>query len=204
VTSGLVNTSDHPQRTVALPVALLRPTLALSSGFEIEAAPPENLPDSDASLSRAHNATDLAGLQLREGFRIGALSLMIRYEAGSELTDLPPSYSLPNAPDWFLGMANLHGSLVPVFDLARYVGVQSTLGVKPMLLVIGHGADAAGAVIDGLPERLRFDDEQRIDGSFVPLALQGCIAGVCLIGEHAWLDLDPPALLARLEGELSG
>jgi twitching motility protein PilI len=203
VKSSPVTTSDTHQRAAASPVALLRPTAALSSGFELEAAPPENLPDSAASLSRAQNAIDASGPQLREGFRIGELGLMIRYEAGSELADLPQTYRLPNAPDWFLGMANLHGALVPVFDLARYLGVQPTPGVKPMLLVLGHGADAAGVAIDGLPERLRFDDEQRVDGSFVPRALQGCIAGVCLIGERSWLDLDPHALLARLEDELS-
>jgi twitching motility protein PilI len=203
VKSGLVNTSDKHQRAVALPVTLLCPTVALSSGFEFEPMPAAPLPEAAAGLSRAADTAGGAGPQLREGFRIGALGLMIRYEAGSELTDLPQTYRLPNAPEWFPGMANLHGSLVPVFDLARYVGVQPTPGVKPMLLVLGHGADAAGVVIDGLPERLRFDDEQRIAGSFVPLALQGCIAGACLIGERSWLDLDPPALLARLEGELA-
>jgi twitching motility protein PilI len=201
VTASLVNASDH-QHAMALPIALLRPTVALSRGFEFEATPALVIPETAARLSRDAAHAGVAGPQLREGFCIGALGLMIRYEAGSELTDLPPTYCLPNAPDWFLGMSNLHGSLVPVFDLALYVGVPRAPGVKAMLLVLGHGADAAGVVIDGLPQRLQFNDEQRIDGSFVPLALQGCIHNACLIGENAWLDLDPHALLARLEAEL--
>ena len=48
---------------------------------------------------------------------------MIRFEDGSELTELPDLYRLPNAPGWVRGMANLHGVLIPVFDLAGYLGL---------------------------------------------------------------------------------
>jgi chemotaxis signal transduction protein len=184
-------------------VALLRPTVALTSGFELEAASPENLPDGAIRLSPAHNATDVEGPQLREGFRIGELGLMIRYEAGSELADLPPTYRLPNAPDWFLGMANLHGVLVPVFDLARYFGVKHIADAKPMLLVLAHGADAAGVVIDGLPARLRFDAADCATGAPVPRVLQGCVSATYLAGELSWMDLQVNVLLQRLSDELA-
>ncbi|NTU56185.1 MAG: hypothetical protein HGA79_08040, partial [Anaerolineales bacterium] len=56
--------------------------------------------------------------------KMGNITSLIRYENGSELSDMPAIYRLPNAPDWFAGVANLHGLLVPVFDLASYLGTQ--------------------------------------------------------------------------------
>ena len=119
--------------------ALLAPTEALLRGFdfasegevenEIDAAPAASV-----TVTVARGTVD--GVQARQGFCIGSLRLMIPYAEGSELTDLPPVYRLPNVPRWFIGMANLHGMLVPVFDLARQFGIEHEQPKKPMLLVL--------------------------------------------------------------------
>ena len=195
---------SHEARSVPLPagaatVALLAPTAALLRGFELDA------PAGDGSRASAAPAKGdaLVGTQLREGFHIGELGLMIRYEDGNELIDLPTVYRLPNAPDWFVGVANLHGALVPVFDLARYCGVEHDGKAKPMLLVLAHGAAAAGVLIDGLPARLRFDPAERSEDAPVPRALEGCIAATYWLAEHTWMDLQVDDLLAKLNDELT-
>lgn len=185
---------------------LLPPTEALRRGFQFA--------DDDtagtalaAAYASAATSPDVVsgsgGIQQREGFAIGHLGLMMRYEDGSELSDLPTTYRLPNAPDWFTGVANLHGLLVPVFDLARYLGVEHQQGVKPMLLVLGHGPDAAGVVIDGLPLRLRFASGDRAEGAPVPAALEGCVNQTYWASERTWMDLQVPALLSKLSDELA-
>lgn len=193
---------DSFSDTHSQPVQMLAPIEALLRGFELEA--PRGATTATAPVALATAAEDaLRGLQLREGFRIGELSLMIRYEKGSELTDLPPTFRLPNAPEWFAGITNLHGTLVPVFDLARYFGVDHLPEAKPMLLVLGHGLDAAGVVIDGLPTRLRFDASDRADDAPVPLALEGCVNQTYWAGERTWMDLQVDALLNKLNDELA-
>ena len=108
-------------------------------------------------LASAFQTPALTGNQ-RQGFRIGSVGLMIGHEDGSELTEMPTLYDLPHAPAWFMGMANLHGNMVPVFDLASYLGIEKQPVqrevARRMLLVLGHGAEAAGVMIDGLPQRL--------------------------------------------------
>jgi chemotaxis signal transduction protein len=69
---------------------------------------------------------------------------------------MPTVYRLPGAPDGVKGLANLHGNVVPVFELTRWFGVTHAGEVAQMLLVLGHGDGAVGVVIDGLPERKRF------------------------------------------------
>lgn len=88
----------------------LPPTEALRRGFQFEGADPAGT--ALAAAYAAAGAGPAGGsnspeIQQREGFFIGHLGLMIRYEDGSELADLPATYRLPNAPDWFTGVANL-------------------------------------------------------------------------------------------------
>lgn len=185
---------------------LMPPTEALRRGFTFEGADPAGTALATAyATSGASTGGVAAGdaVQQREGFFIGHLGLMIRYEEGSELSDMPATYRLPNAPDWFIGIANLHGLLVPVFDLAIYLGLEHQQGVKPMLLVLGHGSDAAGVVIDGLPLRLRFKLADRAEGAPVPAALEGCVSQTYWAAGRTWMDLQVPALLGKLSDELA-
>jgi twitching motility protein PilI len=166
----------------------MEPTLALTRGFVRGAV---------AALVATSSQ------QTRQGFRIGELALMMRYEDGSELTEMPPLHRLPNVPAWCLGIANLHGMLVPVFDLGGWAGLSRTGDAKRMLLVLSHGADAAGVVIDGLPQRLRFTPEQQADAATAPARLAPHLRGAALIDSVLWFDIDRAGLLDALESSLA-
>jgi twitching motility protein PilI len=179
----------------AVPEPLLAPTAALLRNFEFDAPAP---------APRAGAPAPGGDVLLREGFRVGPLHLAIRYEDGSELTDLPAVHALPRAPAWFRGMANLHGSLVPVFDPATLFGVAAEAGAKRMLLVVGHDEGKAGLVIDGLPVRLKLSACDRLQDAAVPAPLAGCVNAAYWSGDDEWMDLDTAGLLDRLEQQLTG
>jgi purine-binding chemotaxis protein CheW len=172
---------------------MMSPTVALTRGFVKAAAP-----------SRGAQAAAGGALQMRQGFRVGALTLMVRYEDGSELTEMPPLHRLPNTPAWLLGVANLHGLLVPVFDLGVWAGVTRPVDTRRMLLVLSHGPDAAGVVIDGLPQRLRFNENQQADAATAPARLAPHVRGAALIDGVLWFDIDRAALLDAFENSLGG
>jgi twitching motility protein PilI len=179
-------------------MALLTPTEALLRGFVFEAQAPADV------LLAPSGGRDAAGADLlREGFRIGELRLMIPYEHGSELTEMPQVYLLPRAPAWFLGMANLHGALVPVFDPAVLFGVARDDSAKPMFLVLGHGDDKAGLVIDGLPQRLRLAAADRMDNAAVPPLLAGCVKDAYWSDGLDWMDLQVDDLLQAVTEDLA-
>jgi len=181
-------------------VPLLAPSVALSRGFEFPAQGQEPVP---AQMAATVAGDGSGAVLLREGFRLGELRLMIHYQDGNELTDLPQVYRLPRAPGWFLGMANLHGTLVPVFDPAELFGVAHASQAKPMLLVLGHGEEKAGLVIDGLPQRLRFTAADRIENAAVPEALANCVAEAYWYEGLDWMDLQVDALLRTLGEQLA-
>lgn len=178
----------------------MTPTQALLAGFEFDA--PDSTAVEAAAAQEPVESDRLVGTQFRQGFRIGNLNLMIRYEDGSELTEMPEIFRLPNAPGWIRGMANLHGMLIPVFDLTSYLGVERDALAKPMLLVLQHAGDAAGVVIDGMPERLRWHAEEQIDADSAPPRLAPYVRTACLIGDKLCFDLECKALLDSLEQAL--
>lgn len=192
---------DLPGAIAWVPVT---PTAALLRGFDfgLDEDAADGQTPVEASASPALVSQPVEGAQQRQGFLIGPLGLMVDYAHGSELTEMPRVHRLPHAPAWFAGICNLHGALVPVFDLALRLGVERGARAKPMLLVLGHGADAAGMVVDGIPTRLRFTADELTDAASVPELLEGLVMRAALIGERLWFDLDAPALLSALEQSL--
>lgn len=191
-------TTSHAPNDAAAPRPLAQraPSEALGGGF--------TLPATTGEAGRA--AAEVSPAQRsRQGFAVGDLRLMMRYEDGSQLAELPTLYRLPNAPGWCLGMVNLNGALLPVFDLALHLGLETAPAPtqRAMLLVLAHGSEAAGIVIHGLPVRLRLAQAQPLSSAIAPDALAGCIKGAWLIDSEPWLDLDVSALLARLESALA-
>jgi purine-binding chemotaxis protein CheW len=83
-----------------------------------------------------------------------------------------------------------------------HLGMHGDAKARRMLLVLSRGADAAGVVIDGLPERLRWSDDGAAALDAAPPRLAPHLCGACLIDERLWFDLDCDALLAALEHAL--
>ena len=135
---------------------------------------------------------------VRQAFRIGGMRLLAPFAAASELVEMPNVYPLPRMPANLLGLVNLHGRIVPLFDLAALFETQHLPREKRMVLVIGHGNDAAGIVIDGLPRRLVFRPEHRIVTPALPAAAADAALATYVQGPDAWFEFDYASLLEQL------
>jgi twitching motility protein PilI len=143
---------------------------------------------------RAKMAGKAAGEISRQGYRIGNVCLLTGYDTASELSEMLPVFRLPGTAQWVRGVVNLHGNVVPIFDLADLLQVEHVtdlkVGLRPMMLVLGHSESAAAVIIDGLPERRRFNDTQLVDMPVVPPVLQGYVRQAFLADSEIWLDFD--------------
>lgn len=147
-------------------------------------------------------AASSQALNSRQGFTVGGLGLMIGYADASELIDAPAIYHVPNVPSWFVGIINLHGVVIPVFDLSDYVGVAKADSKHKKLLILGQRNEAVAIIIDGLPQRLRWSAEQRVEKSSAPSLLSAHITAACLIDDDLWFDLDSESLCQAFESML--
>lgn len=169
--------ATYPLPVVGLPP--LPPELAALAGAQ---APAEARPDD----------------VVRQAFRIGQMRLLAPFATASELVEMPNVYPLPRMPANLLGLVNLHGRIVPLFDLAALFETQHLPREKRMVLVFGHGNDAAAVVIDGLPRRLVFRPEARIITPALPAAAAGAAIATFVQGPDAWFEFDYALLLEQL------
>jgi twitching motility protein PilI len=152
----------------------------------------------------------LAGLQgpvetnpddiVRQAFRIGQMRLLAPFDVSSELVEMPAVYPLPRMPANLLGLVNLHGRIVPLFDLAALFETTHTPREKRMVLVIGHGDGAAGIVIDGLPRRMVFQPSDHILTPALPAAAADAAIATYVQGPDAWYEFNYSQLLEQLVG----
>jgi twitching motility protein PilI len=135
---------------------------------------------------------------VRQAFRIGHMRLLAPFAIASELTEMPSVFPLPRMPANLLGLVNLHGRIVPLFDLAPIFETQHLPREKRMLLVIGHGAAAAGIVIDGLPRRMVFQPKNEIITPALSTAAAGAVVATYTLGQDAWFEFNYAQLLDQL------
>ena len=135
---------------------------------------------------------------VRQAFRIGHVRLLAPFATASELVEMPNVYPLPRMPANLLGLVNLHGRIVPLFDLAPLFETTHLPREKRMLLVIGHGDAAAGILIDGLPRRLVFQPENEIIPPALTAAAATAVVAAYSQGDDAWFEFDYAQLLDQL------
>lgn len=156
------------------------------------------LPPELAALASVPAGEEDPDAIVRQAFRIGHMRLVAPFTASSELVELPAVYPLPRMPANLLGLVNLHGRILPLFDLAALFETQHLAREKRMVLVIGHGNDAAGIVIDGLPRRMVFKPDSRILPPELPAAAGDAVLAAYVQGQDAWYEFDYAKLLDTL------
>jgi twitching motility protein PilI len=135
---------------------------------------------------------------VRQAFRIGHMRLLAPFATASELVEMPNVYPLPRMPANLLGLVNLHGRIVPLFDLAPLFETQHLPREKRMLLVIGHGDAAAGIVIDGLPRRMVFQPENEIVPPVLSSSAATAVVATYAQGDDTWFEFNYVQLLDQL------
>jgi twitching motility protein PilI len=76
-------------------------------------------------LERMQAARTSTGARTHQlGVEIGGERYLLDLLEAGEIVPLPPLASVPLTQPWYLGLANIRGSLVGVVDLARFLGAQ--------------------------------------------------------------------------------
>ena len=104
-----------------------------------------NWPQELALDPESQQRVDLKWEQIRcYGFQIGGLNLLAPLDIYCELLTKPRIESMPNAPEHFLGLTNVRGNLVPVYQLEPLLNKKSA---APNYAFIIGKLDQAGALL---------------------------------------------------------
>jgi twitching motility protein PilI len=105
-------------------------------------------PPHELGGARTHSAEPVSK---RYGVAIGNIRLLIEPRTVGEVLDELPVYAIPNTAPWFLGLINVRGSTVPVFDLHRLFEFADEQSQARRMLMLDRGDSAVAMHIDGFP-----------------------------------------------------
>ena len=141
--------------------------------------------------------------ELRHGFRFGHRRLLHDLGTSFEMVELLPIFRLPNTPDWLLGLSNLRGNLIPVFDIGKYLGEVPPNREKQMLLVIGTGNKAVGIMIDGALSQITLGDELPVSEiKDSPDVIKPFIKAAFRYRGEIWLEADLDSMFRELSSKI--
>lgn len=130
----------------------------------------------------------------RRGFQVGDLKLLVGMDVTSEVVEMPPLFRLPGAPTGIKGLVNRHGRVVPVIDIFDLFSLQHERAEREWLLVCGRGDEAVGIIVDSLPERKKFVQNDQVGIAEIRHPIAAYAKWAYREGQEIWIDLDTEAL----------
>ena len=129
-------------------------------------------------------------------FTLGSEQYALPIEQVHEIIryDEPRSVASPIA--WVRGVISLRGRIVPVYDLAARLGLESELTDQTKIVIVEAGAETAGVVVDEVDEVLTVEDA---DFEEVPGADSELIEAIAKLGDRLVVLLKPSTIFAGME-----
>lgn len=142
--------------------------------------------------------------QLRHGYLVrgfGLVTLLIPTDVVGEVFTSQRWYCIPNAPWWVMGMINVRGNVVPIFDLQGLLGGERDTARK-WLLVLDRARNAVGFFIEEPPQTL-YMEESDLPLPALPGLLRQYVSMGCSTQGRTWLEFDHSGFFAGLTENLA-
>lgn len=129
-------------------------------------------------------------------FYLGAEEYGLPLVQAREILGMIPPTELPKAAPHVLGLINLRGEILPVFDLRRLFQLQSQPadGTQDCILIAETRGESFGLRVDGVHQVLNLPADGVDTPSDKLKARSAAISGLGRIGERLIILLDPEAL----------
>lgn len=122
-----------------------------------------------------------------------------------EVIRVPDTTDYPNAQPNVLGVFSLRGKLIPLVDLAGWLGINTISDVdKKVVIVTDFNLMSNGFLVDGVSRIHRISwEEVESPSQFLEASEQDCVVAVVRQGENLIMILDFEKVIADINPELS-
>ncbi len=103
---------------------------------------------------------------------------------------------VPGAPPHCLGVINLRGKVISVFDLRRRFSMPETEAAESRVLVVHHDGMNTGVLVDGVSEVLSLDGSALRASPVGSNGTGSLVSGLCRVDERLVIILDLAAVLS--------
>jgi purine-binding chemotaxis protein CheW len=94
-------------------------------------------------------------------FKIGDEDFGIEIKRVVEILKVQKTHSLPELPDFLSGVITVRGELIPLLDLKRRFGFQSS-SKKERILIVQYDNEKIGLLVDEIQEIISFTEKEII------------------------------------------
>jgi purine-binding chemotaxis protein CheW len=129
-------------------------------------------------------------------FTLGAEEYALPIQQVHEIIRYVEPRSVASRAEWVRGVISLRGRILPVFDLATRLGIETELSEHAKIVIVEVGSETAGVIVNGVEEVLTVTDDQ-IEP--VPGADMTLIEAIAKIGERLVVLLKPSTILCAPE-----
>ena len=129
-------------------------------------------------------------------FTLGSEQYALPIEQVHEIIRYDEPRSVASRIEWVRGVISLRGRIVPVYDLAARLRLQSELTDQTKIVIVEAGSETAGVIVDDVEEVLTIDNEQFEE---VPGADAELIDSIAKIGDRLVVLLKPSTIFSGLE-----
>lgn len=165
-------------------------------------------------MEPALTTSQSAGLASAEGTKTAIPSRICLVTLGGELFAIDLRYvrevfelesvtPVPGMSATLVGVANLRGTVMPLADLRPSLGIPSTT-LQPFVVVVRHGQQQVGILIDAVPEIRTIHPDDLLNGTSRGLSeSRPFLSGLVKIEERMSGMMEVQKLLACVEGMLN-
>lgn len=168
--------------------------------------PPIAALDSQASIQfsiqKTENETEMFVFQ-GHGFELQNVGILVAPHLRCEVVENLSLCPLPGTAQWLVGMAQLRGRILPVFDMQSLIEGSTYKRRKVQkLLVIEPQQNGMAIVLPNLPVRMEFMQQQILENRHgVPEALAPYTTNL-YYHEKLWIEVDFRALFLNMSEKL--
>ncbi len=160
----------------------------------------------DAAIDSGSGQDELPLEAARYGFAAGGYSLLLEQETPCEVLDADRVSPLPYTPRWLLGLINVRGNLVPVFDLVTlsdsHADLQRADISRKYFLIVDRDDRMAGFVIEQLPRVVHVSKAQPVHIPRLNALLQPHVSDALSVDGTTWLEFHHRNFLQALSDTL--
>lgn len=139
-------------------------------------------------------------------FQLGGQTYALPIEPVVQIVEMVSVTTIPNVKQTVEGVINYHGTIIPVINLGRQLGLGDvSLGLETHLVILLSGPRTVGLMVDRVLQVLSLPGNQIVSaGELLPESLGQVpvLAGVARTTEGTLLVLDPDHLFTPRQEEI--
>jgi purine-binding chemotaxis protein CheW len=129
-------------------------------------------------------------------FTLGAEHYALPIQQVHEIIRYSQPRSVASRAEWVRGVISLRGRIVPVYDLAARLGVNSELSDQTKIVIVESGDETAGVIVDDVDEVLTIEDAQIEE---IPSADATLIDSIAKVGDRLVVLLKPTTIFTGVD-----